>query len=150
MKAKTFALSLLMIPSLAWTAPDSYAPPIQPIEAIQLAATAAPNGVPGTFAVHVRATGHKDGLVYLNSELDYRDQRCLTIVLTPDVARALRSRLGADPSSALKDKNVLVTGEATRVTVWLTRGKRRTDKYYYQTHVTVTESSQLQVLPAEG
>jgi predicted S18 family serine protease len=152
MKASMLALSLFLAPflALASTAELSTAS-IQPVEAIQLAAASAPNGVPGSFAVYVKATGFQDGFVYLNSESDYRDQRCLTIAITPDAARALRVQLGADVSVALKGKNIVVTGEATRVTVWLThRNGKRTDKYYYQTHVKVVDPNQIQVASGGG
>jgi hypothetical protein len=149
MKVLAFALCLLLIPTMAWTStPGSSDLPIQPAEAIQLAAAAAPDGVPGTFAMRVRATGKKDGFVYLNSEPDYRDQRCLTIAIAPEAARELTARFGADPASALKDKDILVTGEATRTTVWFVERGKRTGKYYYQTHVAVTEPDQLQIASA--
>lgn len=67
---------------------------ISPEEAVHLAAKAAPEGVPGIFALRVQATGTQSGRFYLNSELDYRDQRNLTIALGPQVAVQLAERLG--------------------------------------------------------
>jgi hypothetical protein len=86
-------------------------------------------------------------MLYLNSEGDYRDQRCLTVALTPPVAQALEAALGADPVVALRGKSVRVVGTAQRVTVWFYSNGRRTDKYYYQTQIQIGDISQISVLP---
>jgi hypothetical protein len=118
---------------------------IQPVQAVQLAAAAAPDGVPGVFALQVQATGTQDGFTYLNSELDYRDQRCLTVAITPDAAQQLEAKLGGPAIIALKGKLILVKGTAARTRVdFITDGKP-TGKYYYQTHVRVTDPGQIQI-----
>src|SRR5205085_1522443 len=58
--------------------------PVAPAEAVQLAAAVAPDhGIQGTFLLTVRASGvdKQRKQVFLNSELDYRDQRNLTLVI---------------------------------------------------------------------
>lgn len=120
-------------------------PWIKPREAILLAADAAPAGVKGTFAMKVQATGIQSNQTFLNSELDYRDQRNLTVAITPRAAQQLARRLGEHPLVALKGKDILVRGAAVRTTIYLSVDGRLTDKYYYQTHVNVTHGDQITV-----
>ena len=119
---------------------------ITPRHAVELAADAAPSGVAGVFDVPVRATGDQDGIIYLNTELDYRDQRNLSIDIPPDVAAALQTKYGESPETYFNGKHLAVTGAAQRVTIWFFSNGVQTDKYYYQTHVKVTDPSQLQIV----
>jgi hypothetical protein len=117
---------------------------IGPRDAILLAADAAPKAVPGTFAMLVRATGRARGQVYLNSELDYRDQRNLTINIDPAAAEGLENRLGQAPDRFFKGKWVEVRGAAERVRIgFFDDHGRPTGLYYYQTHVRVRDSDQI-------
>ncbi len=120
---------------------------ITPTQAILLAANAAPQGVKGTFLLEVRATGRMDGNIYLNSELDYRDQRDLTIAIHPEAARQFLQEHGQDVDDALKGKHIRVSGEALRVRIGFFANGQLTDKYYYQTHINVFEANQIEVLP---
>jgi len=121
--------------------------PITPIQAILAAASAAPNVVKGVFVLEVRATGRQDGNIYLNSELDYRDQRNLTIAIFPDAAPELRRKFSNDVDVALKGKRIRVSGVAQRVKIGFFENGEFTGKYYYQTHVDVTAANQIEVLP---
>jgi len=125
---------------------------IEPTEAIIAAAEAAMSrrSVPGVFEIRVRATGRQDGLLYLNSELDYRDQRSLTVAITPMAERALKDRFGPDLESALMGKRIQVTGAAQRVTIWFYCDGKRTEKYYFQTHVPVSNAEQIKVVEVES
>lgn len=118
---------------------------LQPAQAIQLAADAAPRGAIGTFSMQVNAIGHQDDATYLNSEADYRDQRNLTVALTPVAAQQLELRLGEPLAVALEHKRILVRGAATRVRIDFTTAGQPTGKYYYQTHVRVTDAVQIQL-----
>lgn len=91
----------------------------------------------------VRAVGSQGAMVYLNSELDYRDPRCLTIALTPAAAAQLRETLGPDLRAALIGREIRVRGRAERKTVHFTAGGMPTGKYYYQTHVDVDDAAQI-------
>jgi len=117
-----------------------------PYEAIQLAAAAAPRGVPGPFLVRIQAMGTDPGYTYLNTELDYRDQRNLTLVLTPTAVRALELRLGTDLRAGLIGKQLRVNGEARRVRIVFFANGHPTSKYYYQTHVRVNDARQIEVV----
>ncbi len=118
---------------------------ITPREAINLAADAAPRGVEGTFALTVKATGAEGGETFLNSELDYRDQRNLTVAVSPAATRQLAERLGEHPRTALMGRDILVHGAAVRTRIDFTSQGRPTGKYYYQTHVKVIDARQITI-----
>jgi hypothetical protein len=131
-------------------------PPITPAEAIPLAAAAAPDrGIRGTFLITVKASGEdkKRKEIYLNSELDYRDQRNLTVRIEPSAIPGLEARFGKDLKKVFIGKQILVTGTATRVTIIF--GKPRVsavngglrNKYYFQTHVSVASAEQIVLAP---
>jgi len=148
MRMAAVMLAVLLLLGCA-TAPPAVVQPVTWIDAsqaVQLAAAAAPSGVVGTFALQVQATGTDNGFTYLNSQNDYRDQRNLSVALTPEAAVDLARRLDGDLSDLLPGKRILVSGEARRVTIYFTAGGQRTEKYYYQTHVTVSDASQIKVL----
>jgi hypothetical protein len=123
---------------------------VEPARVVMQAAESAPKGTLARTRFVVQATGAERDLVYLNSERDYRDQRSLTVVITPPAARALAASHGADLRAALEGKTVTVTGVAKRVTVWFHVDGRKTDKYYYQTHLLVHDARQLEVGDSEG
>lgn len=128
------------------SAPVTVAGPwIDPGQAVLRAAGAPRLGVTGVFALTVKATGRTDR-VHLNSETDYRDPRNLSIAVTPEAAATLEAAMGAPPEIALRGKRILVSGTARRTRIDFTVDGKPTGKYYYQTHVRVTEASQIQVL----
>ena len=116
---------------------------ISPPQAVFMAATAAPEMVPGDFALQVRAAGRADGNVYLNSELDYRDQRNLSIAIAPLAQADLEKRYGQPPDQFFSGKAIVVHGAARRVKIFFLADGLPTDKYYYQTHVAVYDASQI-------
>lgn len=118
---------------------------ISPVEAVMSAATAAPRPVRGVFAMRVKATGRQDGNLYLNSEDDYRDQRNLTVAIRPAAIAQLADRFREQPDDFLVGKRIVVTGEARRVQIHLTHDGQATSKYYFQTHVDVTDARQLSI-----
>lgn len=125
------------------TPPTSSSVDIEPGAAV-LAAAQQP--IRGTFRLEVRGSGRRGGRLYLNSEQDYRDQRCLTISIPNSVAAKLAERLGADPETALYGRTIRVHGVAQRVKIWFVESNGdRSDSYYYQTHVRVEQADQIQV-----
>ena len=118
---------------------------ITPEIAIMQAANAAPDGVPGTFFMLVQGTGSGEDRYFLNSQPDYRNQRNLTIVLSPQAHRQLVERFGGDPLVALTGKEVVVRGTAIRTRIDFFANGRPTNKYYYQTRVQVTDAEQISV-----
>ncbi len=83
--------------------------------------------------------------MFLNSEVDYRDQRNLTVAVAPTAVAALQARLGGDPRVALKGRDIVVTGSAMRIRIVFSANGQPTDKYYYQTHVRVSDADQIVV-----
>lgn len=116
---------------------------IAPAAAVIAAADAAPRGYPGRFGFVVAETAMVGPRLFLNSQPDYRDQRNLSIAIEPIALRTLQRKLGADPVIALKNRPIEVDGIARRVRIDFTENGRPTGKYYYQTHVAVTDSDQL-------
>ena len=119
---------------------------LTPYEAIQLAAADPANGVTGVFEFEVRGSGKDKRFVYLNSEKDYRDQRCLTVTLARGNAASLGRKLGLSLQSGLIGKHVRVQGTAKRERIVITSSGRSTGLYYYQTHIYVGDPDQVQVL----
>lgn len=138
-----------LLASLAGCATDPRITPdahwIDPSQAVQLAAAAAPRGVSGVFALTVQAAA-RPGPLYLNSERDYRDQRDLTVVVLPAAAKALAERLHGEPERMLRGRRILVAGWARRVRIDFIADGHPSGKYYYQTHVVVTDATQIQLL----
>lgn len=116
---------------------------ISPSAAVQLAAAVPERGVEGRFPMTVRAAG-RTRVLHLNSEEDYRDQRNLSIAVSPAAEAALAARLGKPPIEAMVGRDIVVTGRARRVRIelFLDDGTP-TDKYYYQTHVVVTDADRI-------
>lgn len=115
-------------------------------QAVMVAADAAPSGVTGTFALIVRRAEMVGPRLFLNSQADYRDQRNLSIAIQPGALAGLKQKLGGDPISILKGKDIRVTGVARRTRIDFTEDGKPTGKYYYQTHVAVTDPAQIAVI----
>jgi hypothetical protein len=120
---------------------------ITPTQAILSAADSAPAGVRGTFEMEVRRVGRQDGNIYLDSELDYRDQRNLVIAVHPIAANRLHDSFGQDIDAVALGKRIKVYGEARRTKIVFSVDGRPTGDYYYQTHVDVWDAGQLSILP---
>ena len=117
---------------------------LAPLETIDKAAAVAPHaGVAGCFRLTVKAWGEDHGRVFLNSEADYRDPRNVSVRLEPPAVAALDRMLGRNGAARLVGRSLLVRGTAYRVRIDFTSSGRPTGKYYYQTHIVVTELSQI-------
>ena len=119
---------------------------LTPTEAITKAADVAPGGVVAVYDMPVRRAEIDRGTLYLNSESDYRDQRNLTVSIPPRALLRMRKALGEDLQLRLKGRRILVLGKARRVRIDFTTNGRPTGKYYYQTHVLLTDPAQLQIV----
>ncbi|MBV9044057.1 MAG: hypothetical protein JO348_05350 [Alphaproteobacteria bacterium] len=124
--------------------------PMTPREAVFGAADAAPQGVAGVFRLSIKATGHQDGHVYLNSEADYRDQRNLSIDLCPVALPGLIKKFGSDPERFFLGKDIDVRGVAERVKIIFLAYGVPTEKYYYQTHVVVCSADQITLVQPQS
>jgi hypothetical protein len=86
------------------TGPKDISQFITPMQAIEKAAALAPKGIKGFFELNVKATGKPNGVIYLNSELDYRDPRNISIAIHPKVVEPFKEKYGQDPDVYLKGK----------------------------------------------
>lgn len=116
---------------------------IEPMDAIRAANDDPLYGVRGQFVLTVKAIGSQDGRTYLNSEKDYRDQRCLTIEVPSSMVPRLEQRLGVKLQDVL-GRRVVVLGVAKRTRIDFVRDDRPTGKYYYQTHVKADSPTQVE------
>jgi hypothetical protein len=113
---------------------------------IEQAAEAAPYGVTGNFSLTIKAAAKPGEIVYLNTELDYRDRRCITIALSPEIASHIEQQYGVTAQEYYLGKKVQVNGTAKQVKIWFFERGKRTDKYYYQTHIQIMRPKQIEVL----
>lgn len=117
------------------------------MEIIRSAAEAAPDSVEGEYILNIKATGSQGPFVYLNTELDYRDQRSVNVSIHPSVIPLFEAKYGSHPQQFFLNKSISVTGQAKRVTISFNSQGKPTGKYYYQTHIRVMDISQIKVLP---
>lgn len=118
---------------------------LTPVEAISFADNVAPKaGIAGEFDLTVMSVGEQQGRYYLNSETDYREHNCLTVVVTPSVVQSMMGSADlAGLAARMKGKRIAVQGIARRVRIDLTDNGQATGKYYYQVHVVVTDPRQI-------
>lgn len=104
-------------------------------------------GITGTFALKVQAIGSDHGIVYLNSERDYRHPLNISLAISSTLQPALEDTLGVTLAT-LQGQQVLVKGTARRVRIaFFGANGRPSSKYYYQTHIRVTDPGQVQLAP---
>lgn len=114
-----------------------------PADAIQRAIGADNNGTPGVFAVEVQGTGRDTWNVYANSLADYRDPASLTVRFAKPAAQVLAAKHGQPLDALLRGKRIVVAGYVRRERIAYRANGVETGKYYYQTHLWVTDPGQL-------
>jgi hypothetical protein len=117
---------------------------LSPQQAVMMAAGG--ETVWGKFGLHVQAAGRADGKLFLNSELDYRDQRNLSIAIAPQAIIDLEKRTSQPPDQFLLGKDIAVSGAARRVKITFLSDGKPSDKYHYQTHVPVYDARQIEIV----
>lgn len=112
-----------------------------------MAAEVAPQSVVATVSMQVRAVGSQEGITYLNSESDYRDQRNISIAISPAARIKIEAIFGGELSKVAYGKHILVNGAAKRVTIrFFDNNGQRSDKYYYQTQIFVSDPVQIKII----
>ncbi len=145
---KAFLCSAILLLALAGCAVQPDIVPAKPglnaWDAIVLSEQAAPQAVPGLFSLHIRNADRVGDLVYLNTELDYRDRRNVTVVLTPQVMKEF-AKIYPDqaPEHYFPGRSIVVNGAAVRRTIWFISEGKKTEKYYFQTHIPVWQAGQI-------
>jgi len=120
--------------------------PTDIIQLIEKAKRRFPEGVRGTFQIPIKASGSKRGVVYLNSDLDYRDPKNITVALHPSTIESFSKSYGSSPESYFIDKTIEVTGKVERIKIYFYTNGKRTKKYYFQTHIRVNSLNQIKVM----
>lgn len=117
------------------------------MEIIRKAAVSAPDGVKGEYVLSIKAAGKQGSVVYLNTELDYRDQRNITIALHPNIIPQLEAQYGVTAEEFFIGKTIWIKGDAQRVRIDFTNAQRKpSGKYYFQTHIRISNITQIGVI----
>ena len=90
------------------------------MEIIRSAAESAPSGVQGEFILEIKAAGNQGPFIYLNSELDYRDQRAVTIAIHPRVTPLFIQRYSVPPQEYFVGKTIAVHNGRQFIPVFVT------------------------------
>lgn len=143
MKIMTLILTLSLVGCVSTPSHRNYTDTMALIKA---AADVAPRAVQGVYKFEIKASGSQRQWVYLNTELDYRDQRNITVALTPKVAAELAEAYGEPAEDFFLNKSIEVNSYARRVKI-LFNTQKPNGKYYYQTHVPVKDTWQIKILP---
>ncbi len=122
-------------------------PYFSPLEAIVGAAANPEIGLAGTFRMTVLASGADSQSGFLNSELDFRDQRCLTVEIPGPLMQPLADLVGENPLTYYRGKTIEVDGIAKRVTIRVfDHNGDPTSIYYFQSQVELTDVSRIKVI----
>ncbi|WP_019028078.1 hypothetical protein [Colwellia piezophila] len=126
--------------------PNSQAKPTDIVQLIEKTKRRYPEPVRGTFQIPIKASGFINGVVYLNSDVDYRDPKNITVVLLPSTVESFAKAYHSPADAFFIDKTIQVTGKVVRVRKYLYINNKRTRKYYYQTHIHVSSLEQVKLL----
>ena len=101
------------------------------------------NGVQGTYRFEVRNASLINGTLFLNSESNYRDPKCLTVRCGETATRMLAIKFGQSPELFLRGKFILVSGRPVRTPIALLENGEPTNLGYHQTHIRVGNPEQI-------
>ena len=119
---------------------------ISPLNAIQLTSESESNSQIGEFQMQVKSIDNFQRMTFLNSELDSKDQRNLTIAIRPRAVQQLTKKYGDKLQEQLLNSEIKVSGEAKRQKIWVLHRNLNTGQYYYQTKVFVKSADQISFL----
>ena len=137
------AVAGVLPPAAAETVAPDDSPGVMDAVAAIAAAAASEDGVSGAFRLLVRSTGEEPDTLWLCSEADYRDPRCLSIAVRGRARDSLLAQYGARFGDAFTGRTVVVHGVARKQRIDFISGGRPTGHYYFQTHVDVDDPAQL-------
>ena len=147
MKNFTLLFVLVLGLLLAGCATGPFTPSTeQAQELTQQAIDYQPSGNSNRQVLNIKAAGVQGQFVYLNTELDHRNQTNITIAIPPSVAQKLELKFGASPQEFFVGKSVSVTGDSRKIKVRENNDGVPTGKYVYQTHIRITKPEQIVVL----
>lgn len=116
------------------------------IQLIEQAKRRYPEPIRGTFQIPIKASGSQNGMVFLNSNLDYREPTNITLAIAPSTIESFINTYKRSPDIYFKNKTLEVTGKVERVKIYMYKEGKRTKKYYFQTHIRIKSTDQIKVL----
>lgn len=137
-------LSILLLASCSTAPPQVTTSEISEIE--QIIALASNENIQGSFTIPIKAVGKQRGVTFLNSETNYKDKKNISIVLSPKISESFEGTYDLNAITYWVGKTVKVSGTAERAKIWYYQQGKKTERYYFQTHIRVTSLDQLQVL----
>jgi len=114
-------------------------------EIIEQTEAMAPKGLKGEFLLTIKNSGKQSSNIYLNTQEDYRDRRNISITLLPSFQQAFNAKYRTDLRRFYENKTVRVKGEAKRVKIWFYTQGKQAEKYYFQTHIIVSDLNQITI-----
>ncbi len=116
------------------------------VEDAILGASLHEEGFGASFIMKVRRFGRLGDTVFLNSEEDYRDPTCLSVVISGGVAETLARKFGSDFPEKLVGREIQIKGVARQVLILIVGIDRTQTGSYHQYHLELEAAEKLQVL----
>lgn len=116
------------------------------VEDAILGASLHEEGFGASFIMKVRRFGRLGDTVFLNSEEDYRDPTCLSVVISGGVAETLARKFGSEFPEKLVGREIRVKGVARQVLIYIVGIDRTQTGSYHQYHLELEAAEKLQVL----
>lgn len=113
---------------------------------IELSEASPTKGVKGSFELTVLNIGQQGNKVYLNSQMDYRDRRNVSIVIPVSLTQKLMKKYDDESALFFMNKNIKIEGVAKRVKIGFVERNKNPTKYYYQTHIKLTNIDQIEII----
>ncbi|MFC3034019.1 hypothetical protein ACFOEE_16015 [Pseudoalteromonas fenneropenaei] len=94
----------------------------------------------------IQKVGEQFGAYYLNTELDHRDPRNISIDIPVKLVAEFKQLHQVTLEEYYTGKRVRVIGELEQAMICFHRGGCELNRYYYQTHIQVTSLAQIQLM----
>lgn len=117
---------------------------LTPPEVVQLSAEAEGQPVLVTMDLRVAQVGRDNGVLYINANEDYRDQRNVSLAVLPQAQNDFIAQHG--PVENLIGRRLRARGWARRETIQFVHSRRPTGLYYFQTHLFIHGADQVELL----
>jgi len=141
-RIKALCISFALIAGYASTVAAQTPRLVEPVQAVQLAAATRPYGFSGVFSLTVRSISTRGAFTFLNSELDERDIRNLSVAIPAKTVQKLQTQYGP-VEAAFLGKTILVSGVAKQVPVSLLHDGKRTISSFLQTTVRASDPKKI-------
>ncbi|MCF2859514.1 hypothetical protein L1286_18675 [Pseudoalteromonas sp. SMS1] len=103
-------------------------------------------GVHGTFELKIAGSLRHRGGVFLNTMMDYKSEKNVTIFLTEKFIHKFKKKTGIPPEIYFLGKRIIVKGKAKRVKYTVYEYGKETDKFYFQTQINLNALNQFEEL----